>query len=38
MTEIFKGKFSDDGNTIIGRWEWPEGGYEIAITRDQRHE
>src|SRR5918993_1427362 len=24
----FKGKFSDDHNTITSRWEWPGGGYE----------
>ncbi len=29
----FKGKFSDDHNTVIGRWEWPGGGYEATITR-----
>jgi hypothetical protein len=32
----FKGKFSDDdddGNTITGGWEWPEGGYDATVTR-----
>ena len=24
----FKGDFSDDHNTVVGRWEWPGGGYE----------
>ena len=28
----YKGKFSD-GNTLIGQWEWPGGGYEAAMTR-----
>jgi hypothetical protein len=29
----FKGKFSDDRNTITGRWEWPGGGYEATMIR-----
>jgi Protein of unknown function (DUF1579) len=29
----FKGKFSDDHNTITGRWEWPGGGYKATMTR-----
>jgi hypothetical protein len=29
----FKGKFSDDRNTVAGRWEWPGGGYEATMTR-----
>jgi hypothetical protein len=29
----FTGKFSDDGNTNIGRWEWPGGGYEATMTK-----
>ncbi len=29
----FKGTFSDDHNTITGRWEWPGGGYEATMTR-----
>jgi hypothetical protein len=29
----YKGKFSDDGNTLIGQWEWPGGGYEATMTR-----
>jgi len=29
----FKGRFSDDRNTISGRWEWPGGGYEATMTR-----
>ncbi len=29
----FKGKFSEDRNTITGRWEWPGGGYEATMTR-----
>ena len=29
----FKGKFSQDRNSITGRWEWPGGGYEATMTR-----
>jgi predicted SnoaL-like aldol condensation-catalyzing enzyme len=29
----FKGKFSADGNSNTGRWEWPGGGYESTMTR-----
>jgi hypothetical protein len=29
----FKGKFSDDRNTLTGRWEWPGGGYQATMTR-----
>lgn len=29
----YKGKFSDDHNTLIGQWEWPGGGYEATMTR-----
>jgi hypothetical protein len=29
----FKGEFSDDHNTVAGRWEWPGGGYEATMTR-----
>jgi len=29
----FQGKFSDDRDTITGRWEWPGGGYEATMTR-----
>lgn len=29
----FKGTFSDDRNTVTGRWEWPGGGYEATMTR-----
>jgi len=29
----FKGTFSDDGNTLTGRWEWPGGGYDSTMTR-----
>lgn len=24
----FKAQFSEDGNTLTGRWEWPGGGYD----------
>jgi hypothetical protein len=30
---VFKGKFSDDHNTFICRWEWPGGGYGATMTR-----
>ena len=29
----FQGRFSDDRNTISGRWERPGGGYEATLTR-----
>jgi hypothetical protein len=29
----FKGKFSDDKNTIIGTWKRPGGGYELTMIR-----
>lgn len=29
----FKGKFSEDGNSYKGAWEWPGGGYEATLTR-----
>jgi hypothetical protein len=29
----FKATFSDDRNTISGRWEWPGGGYSATLTR-----
>jgi hypothetical protein len=29
----FRGKFSDGRNTVAGRWKWPGGGYEAAMTR-----
>ena len=29
----FKSKFSDDHNTITGRWEWPGGGYALTMSR-----
>jgi uncharacterized protein DUF1579 len=29
----FKGRLSDDRNTITGRWEWPGGGYEATMAR-----
>lgn len=30
---FFKGRFSDDGNTVTGAWEWPGGGYESNMIR-----
>jgi hypothetical protein len=32
----YKGKFSEDRNTLIGQWEWPGGGYEATMTRLSR--
>ena len=29
----YQGKFSEDGKTLIGQWEWPGGGYEAVMTR-----
>lgn len=29
----WRARFSDDRNTIQGRWEWPGGGYEATMTR-----
>jgi hypothetical protein len=29
----FKANFSEDGNTITGRWEWPGGGYDSTSVR-----
>ena len=32
----FTGKFSVDGNSNAGAWEWPGGGYESTMTRANR--
>lgn len=29
----YKGAFSDEHNTVTGRWVWPGGGYESTMTR-----
>ena len=29
----YRGKFSNDGNTLTGGWVWPGGGYETTTTR-----
>ncbi len=29
----FRGKFSEDGSIITGRWDWPGGGYDAVISR-----
>lgn len=29
----YEGKFSDDGNSNSGAWEWPGGGYRSSMTR-----
>jgi len=31
-----KGKFSDDGNTLVGSWVWPGGGYDSTATRVEK--
>ena len=30
---FYRGKFSADGNSNSGKWEWPDGGYEATMTR-----
>ncbi len=30
---FYKGRWSDDGNTLSGEWEWPGGGYKETMTR-----
>jgi hypothetical protein len=30
---VYKGEWSDDGNTLTGEWEWPGGGYKETMTR-----
>lgn len=30
---FYKGEWSTDGNTNIGAWQWPGGGYESTMTR-----
>jgi hypothetical protein len=30
---FFEGKFSRDGNSYSGKWQWPGGGYEATMTR-----
>lgn len=29
----FKGTFSDDHKTISGTWKWPDGGYDLIMTK-----
>ena len=29
----YRGEFSNDGDTLAGRWHWPGGGYEATSTR-----
>jgi hypothetical protein len=29
----YKGEFSADGNTLMGAWEWPGGGYDEVMTK-----
>lgn len=30
---LFRGRFSRDGNSYSGEWEWPGGGYGMSATR-----
>ena len=30
---VMRAKWSDDGNTLSGAWEWPGGGYDLKLTR-----
>jgi hypothetical protein len=30
---VYRGEWSDDGNTLAGAWEWPGGGYDETMTR-----
>ena len=30
---FFKGKLSEDGNTLTGRWQWPGGGFDAVSKR-----
>src|SRR3989442_5720058 len=30
---LFKARWSDDGNTLTGAWEWPGGGYTLTMRR-----
>ena len=30
---FYKGRLSEDGNTLAGHWVWPGGGYESTATR-----
>jgi hypothetical protein len=29
----FRGRVSEDGLTITGRWQWPGGGFDVKSTR-----
>jgi hypothetical protein len=31
--DFFVAKFSEDGNSYSGRWQWPGGGYSVQMTR-----
>jgi hypothetical protein len=30
---VYRGEWSDDGNTLTGEWVWPGGGYKETMTR-----
>jgi hypothetical protein len=32
---FFEGRFSEDGESYSGRWQWPGGGYPATLTRRQ---
>ncbi len=33
---VYRGEFSEDGNTLCGEWAWPGGGYKEVMTRVDR--
>jgi hypothetical protein len=30
---VYRGEWSDEGNTLSGEWKWPGGGYKETMTR-----
>jgi hypothetical protein len=30
---VFRARWSDDGRSLSGAWEWPGGGYKLTLTR-----
>jgi len=32
---VYRGEWSDDGNTLSGEWKWPGGGYKETMTRQK---
>jgi hypothetical protein len=33
LAGFYRGRFSEDGATLEGDWEWPGGGYHEIMTR-----